>query len=118
MTPDEMAAEMSRLSKLLDDALAYSGRQVKEYADAEADYRKAKGEAWVRVRLEMPSATVPERSAWVEASTSELRKRRDICDGMRQVGIEAIRSRRSQISACQSLMAAAKAEAEFARTAP
>lgn len=31
MTPDEMAAEMFRLSRLLDDALAYSGRQVKQY---------------------------------------------------------------------------------------
>lgn len=113
-----MAEEMMRLSHLLDDALAYSGRQVKQYAEAEADYRKAKGQAWVKVRIELPSANVPERSAWVESVTSDLRKARDIADGMRQVGIEAIRSRRSQIGALQSLLARDRAEAEFARTGP
>lgn len=118
MTPEEMAAEMFRLSRLLDDALAYSGRQVKAYAEAESDYRKATGQAWVTVKLELPNGTVAERGAWVDAFTSELRKARDIADGMRQVGIEAIRSRRQQLSALQSLLARDRAEAELARTGP
>jgi hypothetical protein len=111
----DYAAEMMRLSKLLDDGLAYMGRQVKEYAAAEMAYRLAKGKAWVQVRAEIPSGTVPERSAWVEATTAELRYARDLADGMRQTGLEAVRSRRAQISAYQSLLARDRAEAEFAR---
>ena len=118
MTPEEVAVEMRRLSALLDDALAYSGRQVKQYAEAEQHYRKARGDAWVKVRVELPNATVAERDAWVDAVTAELRQARDIADGMRQVGIEAIRSRRQQISALQSLLARDKAEAELAWYGP
>lgn len=113
-----MAEEMRRLSQLLDDALGYSGRQVKAYADAESAYRQGRASAWVKVRIDLPNATVAERDAWVDGVTAELRKARDIADGMRQVGIEAIRSRRQQISALQSLLARDKAEAELARTGP
>lgn len=114
MTFEEIAAEMFRLSKLLDDGLAYLGRQAKEFANAEAAYREAKAKAW----LEAPAGTVPEREAWVNGRTAQLRRERDLADGMRQTGLEAVRSRRAQISALQSVLARDRAEAEFARTGP
>jgi hypothetical protein len=105
---------MSRLSRLLDRGLDALRDSARDYADAEQEYRKAKAQAWVSV----PEGTVPERQAKVDAATAGLRHARDLADGMRQAALEAVRSRRAQISALQSLLNAHRAEAEFARTAP
>jgi hypothetical protein len=110
----DLYAEMIRLSGLLDDALNYLGRQTKEFAEAEADYRHAKARAWV----EAPKGTVPEREAWVNGVTADQRKRRDLADGMRQAGLEAVRSRRAQLSALQTISNAHREEAALARTGP
>jgi hypothetical protein len=48
----------------------------------------------------------------------DLRHRRDLADGQRLAALEACRSRRTQLSALQSLLAAHKSEADFARTGP
>ncbi len=114
MNAQEMATEGARLSKLLDDALNYVGRQVKEAAEAEREYRKDKALAW----LQAPSGTVPEREAWVNGQTADQRFRRDLADGMRRAGMEAVHSRRQQISLLQSVANAYKAEAEFIGRAP
>lgn len=103
-----------RLSKLLDDALSYLGRQVREYADAEQTYRQAKARAWV----EAPAGTVPEREAHVNGLTAEERRAKDLAEGMRQAALEAVRSRRAQISALQTLANQRREEAAFARTGP
>ena len=115
---DDLAAERTRLSDLLDEALSYSGKQVKQFAEAERAYREAKDMAMVTAKVELPKATVSERNARVDAATADLRKARDIADGMRQVGIEAIRSRRQQLSAWQTLTNIYVEEAKFARTGP
>lgn len=114
MTSAELIAEAMRLSGLLDDALSYLRRQTVEYASSENAYRKAKAEAW----LKCPSGTVPEREAAVNAAVADQRQVRDLADGMRQAALEAVRSRRAQISALQSMLNAQKAEADFARTGP
>lgn len=113
VTIEDAAAEMRRLSQLLDDALGYLARQVDEYAEAESAYRKQRSLAWAQT-----TGTAKEREDAVNAMTAEFRKRRDLADGMRQVGLESIRSRRVQISAWQSLLARDRAEAEFSRTGP
>lgn len=118
MTAADYAADVRRYCDDLDQALRWSADRVKDYAAKEAAYRKAKSDAWVRVRLELPSGTVPERNAWVEAVTADLRQERDIAEGMRQHSYELIRSRRSQISAVQSLLANERAESEYVRTGP
>jgi hypothetical protein len=111
MNPADAAAEMERLSKLLDAGLAAIVTQVNTYAEKERDYRKAKAEAWVQV-----SGTAKEREAQVDAMSADARYMRDLADGMRQAALEAVRSRRAQLSALQSLLAGHRAEAEFVRT--
>lgn len=114
MNLSDTAEEMRRLSLLLDQGLTFLREQGREFAEAEAEYRKAKALAW----LHAPAGTVPEREAFVNGATANDRKRRDLADVMRQAALESVRSRRGQISALQSLLAADRAEAEFAKTAP
>ncbi len=114
MNASEMAQEGRRLTALLDDALGYVRRQVQEAAEAERVYRKDKAEAWLRA----PSGTVAEREAWVNGVTADARFRRDLADNMRRAGMEAVHSRRAQISLLQSVANAYRAEAEMCRTGP
>lgn len=109
-----MVDEFGRLSGLLSDGLEAMRRQATELADAENVYRKAKAEAWLRA----PAGTVPEREAFVNAATADQRKRRDLAEYMRTAAIEAVRSRRTQISALQTMLNAYQEEARFERTAP
>ena len=113
MTTDELVDEMVRLSHLLDDALEFLKRQVAEYAAAEDAYRMAHALAF----LEAPGIG-PARKAQADRQTSEQRRRAHLAEGMRQAGLEAVRSRRAQISALQSLLNVVRAEAEFSRTGP
>lgn len=110
-------AEMQRLSRQLNDALTLLHGQVNAYAAAEADYRRGKARAWAECPKEKGTIAA-EREAMVDAATSDLRQVRDLADGMRQAALEAVRSRRAQISALQTLMNGYRAEAEFARTGP
>lgn len=125
MNPHEASAEVERLSRLLDAALDQLREQSVSVAEAEHAYRRAKAEAWVRcpnddagVKAGEREWTAARREAWVNADTASLRRDRDMADGLRQAALEAVRSRRTQVSALQSLLAADRAEAEFARTGP
>lgn len=114
------AEEFGRLSNLLEKGLAQLRVQSQALAEAEQAYRQAKAEAWVKAptgehRGEWP---VPQREAWVDAETADLRYVRDLAEGTRQAALEAVRSRRTQISAWQSLLGAEREEAAFSRTAP
>jgi hypothetical protein len=106
--------EVNRLSTLIDEGIKALSRFAREAAESEHDYRKAKAIAWQIA----PPGTVPMREAWVDAETAEQRLRLDLAEGSRSAALEAVRSRRQQLSAVQSLLAAHKAEAEFARTGP
>lgn len=111
---DDLIAEGFRLSQLLDDALAFFRNQVEEAASLEHDYRKARSEAWQMA----PDGRAREEEDWVKASTAGARERRDVAEGMKRAAVEAIRSRRQQISLVQSAMSARKSETEFAATGP
>jgi len=106
--------EIERLSALIDEGIKALVASAQEVAQAEHDYRKAKAIAWV----EAPGGTVPVRESWVDSETAEHRMRLDLADGMRVASLEAVRSRRQQLSAVQSLLAAHKADADFHRTRP
>lgn len=110
----QYAAEMERLSALIDKGITALTEQAREMAQAEHDYRKAKAVAWTQA----PPGTVPVREAWVESETAEHRLRLDMAEGMRLAALESIRSRRQQLSALQSMLAAVKSEMDFARTGP
>jgi hypothetical protein len=106
--------EVARFNTLLDNGLRSLRESAVEVAQAEFDYRKAKAIAWQTA----PAGTVPMREAFVDAETAEQRQRLDLAEGLRSASLEAVRSRRQQLSAVQSLLAAHKAEADFARTGP
>lgn len=111
MTTAEMAAEIRRLIDLLDKSLELLNEEAREYAEAEDAYRMAKARAYMQAE-----GTVAERQAQADLATSAERRRAYIADGLRQAALEAVRSRRGQLSAMQSLLAKDRAEAEFART--
>lgn len=113
-----MAQEVERLSTLLNEALDELREDAIDLANSEAAYRKDKALAWAEVKEVLPKGTVAEREAWVNAKTADLRLVRDMADLMRQAALEAVRSRRTQISSLQSLLSAHTEEAKFTRTAP
>lgn len=113
LTPDELTTEMLRLSKLIDAALDYLKVVTQEYARAEDAYRVAHAEAFLKA-----DGTGAHRKALADSVTSKQRQAAHLADGMRTAALEAIRSRRAQLSALQTIANGYKAEADFARTAP
>jgi hypothetical protein len=109
----EMAAEGRRLSGLLDKALSKHAEHVRAAAEAEQKYRHARQVAYLQT-----SGTVDEKKAAVDDKTADLRFERDLAEGLRQTALEAIRSRRVQISLIQSVMATEREEMGFTRTGP
>lgn len=104
---------MISLSRSLDEALSYLRQMASEYAVAEDKYRMAKATSYLEA-----AGTVDARRAQVDLATSTERVAAHIAEGMKQAALEAVRSRRQQLSALQSLLSAHRAEAEFARTSP
>jgi hypothetical protein len=109
----EMAEEGRRLSGLLDKALRKHAEHVQAAAEAERKYRHGRQVAYLQT-----SGTVDERKAAVDDKTADLRFERDLAEGLRQTALEAIRSRRAQVSLLQSVANAYKAEAGFDRFGP
>ena len=106
-----LTAEAWRLSGLLDKGIIALRDAAVAYAEAEHEYRERKAMAY----LETESGTVAEREAHVYAVVGGYRRDRDLADGQRLAALEAVRSRRAQLSALQSLISAFKSEAELAR---
>jgi hypothetical protein len=111
MTLNEMIHETNRLSKLIDAGISALVQASSNMARAEHALRKATAVAWA----EAPSGTVPFKEAWVEAAAADEKLAFDIAESSRYNALEAVRSRRAQLSAIQSIMAAYRAEAELAR---
>jgi hypothetical protein len=111
--PDLMA-EAFRLSKKIDAGVSSLNTSARESADAEREYRKAKAQAW----LIHTDGTAKEREAQVDATTADLRYVRDLAEAGRQASLEALRSRRQQLSAVQTLVSALKSELEHSQYGP
>lgn len=114
MVNAEFIEEGRRLSQLTDDSLAFLKEKVREAAASERDYRKLQG---VKM-LQAPTGTVLEKEMWLRAQCADARFVRDLADGMRQAAIEAVRSRRQQLSLLQSYMAGEREELALTRTGP
>jgi|LakMenEpi03Aug12_release.lakeMendotaPanAssembly.Ray.scaffolds.fasta_scaffold01756_25 hypothetical protein len=113
--------EMRRLSSLIDDALEELKRFAVDLAESENRYRHSRSKAWGMVSKTTDDGVkrlAAEIEAEVDELTADLRFARDRADYLRQVALEAVRSRRQQLSAWQSWVAAERAEAEFVRTSP
>ena len=111
MDLEHLTAEAWRLSQLLDKGIVALRDAAVAYAEAEHEYRERNAMAY----LDTESGTVAEREAHVYALVGDFRRRRDLADGQKLATLEAVRSRRAQISAIQSVLAAHRAEAELAR---
>ena len=105
-----LTAEAWRLSGLLDRGVSALREAAVAYAEAEHDYRRAKAEAYLTT-----VGTVAEREAQTYGLVGDARRARDLADGARLAALEAVRSRRTQLSALQSLLAAHRSETELAR---
>lgn len=114
MTVAEMVAEASRLSTKIDEGVRTLASAAREVAEAEHAYRLAKAQAWIVIA----EGTAKEREAQVDAATADERRVRDLAEASRLAALEALRSRRAQLSMLQSLAAAHRAEAEHARYGP
>lgn len=112
----ELAAEVRRLSHLLDKALRVLREAGAAHAEAEHDYRLDRGQAWAVTAGQ--GMVVPEREAEVDSVTAGKRRDRDLAAALEKSALEAVRARRQQLSALQSLMAGAREEAAFVRTGP
>lgn len=125
MNLDEVATEMSRLSRLLASGLQAMRDQAAELADSEMDYRKAVAEAWLHAPMDEPDTKAGDRhwiaaarEAWVNGQTADKRRRRDLAEGMGRAAYQSVRARQTQLSTLQTLINADRAEREFARTGP
>lgn len=107
----ELIEEARRLSRLIDKGVEALRIAAVEVAEAEQAYRLAKAQAWVMVDGELAK----DREAQVDAACADLRKVRDIAEGTRQAALEGLRSRRVQLSALQSILAATRTEMDLAR---
>lgn len=117
MNTAEALAEANRLSGLIDLAIDALKNTSVEYAKSEQAYRKRKSQAWVECKAHA-DMLAKEKEAWVDSASSDDRYKRDVAEGMRQAALEAVRSRRAQLSALQTFLNAERAEADFARTGP
>jgi len=123
----ELNMRLIQASDDLTTALEALNAQVQAFARAEHQYRSAKARGFLAV---VGAKNVAEREALAESSISpdpitgealtlgDLRYRRDLAEGLKLSALEAVRSRRGQLSAVQTLASLSKAEAEFARTGP
>ena len=119
----DAAAEIRRLSALADKGVPALREAADEAANAEHAYRRTKARCWAEsATLTHPETGKPEtagaREAWVDGQCADARMGRDIAEGMRQAALEALRTRRQQLSALQSLLAADRAEAQIAAYHP
>jgi hypothetical protein len=111
MNVAEMVDEVRRLSDLLDNGITALRQKGHAAAEAERDYRKAKAQAWVTAA----DGTGPERQAAVDGQCADLRYARDLAENQAKAALEAVRARRQQLSALQSIAAAQREEAGFAK---
>lgn len=114
VTISEATEQLLSLSRQLHVALDWLRDTASDSADKERQYRKARALAWV----EHTEGTAGFREAQVDSSTADLRYERDLAEKLERAAIEKIRAVRQEIGAWQTMLAAHRAEAEFARTGP
>jgi len=93
VTIEELAGEARRLSDLLDRGIAALRDAARGFADAEHAYRLAHAQAYLQ-----SEGTVGEREAQTYVAVGTLRRDRDYADAIRTAALEAVRSRRTQLS--------------------
>lgn len=108
-----LIAEAQRLSGLIDNGVKALTEAARNLAEAEHAYRLARAEAWHHTE-----GTAKQREDEVNALTAAERRVRDLAEAGRMSALEALRSRRQQLSALQSIANAVRSEADLANYGP
>lgn len=98
----------------LNDAQAGLEHRIQEAAEAERTYKIAEASLF----LAADGRNVREREAKAEPGLSALRYRSHLAEGLSKAGLEAVRNKRTILSALQTVANLSKEEAAFARTGP
>lgn len=107
----DLVREASRLSAKIDEGVRTLAEAASKVARAEHDYRRLRGQLWAQT----PDGTARAREAWVDSESAGLRLARDLAEATRMSALEALRSRRAQLSSVQTLAGIQRAEAELAK---
>lgn len=100
MPEDTILTEGARFSKLIDEALAEYKKWLHKASIAEKAYTVAKQEAWTMAE----GKTVAQRQAWVDDFIVAEKLDLNIAESGAKINLEALRSRRQQMSYVQSLL--------------
>lgn len=112
-TPGQLVQLMLKASRDLDAAQDYLYASTRAHSDAERRYRQARSNAYLAT-----SGTVGEREASVTKTVDAEFYAAHLAEGLSKASLEAVRSRRTQLSVLQSIASAVKEEAALARTGP
>lgn len=123
VSPADLVPEMHRLSEELDHALGDLTERSHKWAEAENAYRMARAKSQLKASGELESQgferpTVDEKRAYVDLQTPKERLEAHMQEALMNAAREAVRARRSQLSALQSAAAAVRAEIEMASMGP
>lgn len=89
-------------------------RRIQEAAEAERAYKIAESSLF----LAAEGRNKEERQAKAEPGVSDLRYRAHLAEGLSKAGLEAVRNKRTILSALQTVANLSKEEAAFSRTGP
>ena len=109
LTPAELVTMLLDTSRDLDAAQDELRRCIIEDARAEQRARRAKAIAYIAA-----SGTEGARKAAVDQTTDEDQYAAHLADGMVKAAMEAVRSKRAQLSALQTMATSIKTELELA----
>ena len=112
----QIQTNIRHYEQLLDDALGYARRAAAEYSESDDDYRTRHAKEFILAKDGGDTDALAKAKA--DAATEGIRKRARLAASMDKIAVEAIRSRRTQISAEQSLLGAHREEAAYGRTGP
>jgi len=112
----QIEANVRHYQALLDDALGYAKRAAEEHSTADDEYRVKHAKAFLEAKD--GGATDAQAKATADVATEGIRQRARLAESMDKLAIEAVRSRRTQISAEQSLLGSHREEAAYGRMGP
>ena len=115
-TPRDILDKLLEFSQLLDDAIEAADDAAEEYAEADDDYRVSHARAFIKAKD--GGATDQLAKAMADLATEGIRKRARLSEALSKNRLEAVRSRRAQLSAIQTGGNALKAELDMARYGP
>jgi hypothetical protein len=117
----ELVEELREKLDNVDESIGELYGANAKYAEAEHEYRMARARAWIQTVEEYKSKPRSERptvdhiEAIVDLSVEKERFRAKLAEGIKEAAMESVRSRRTQLSAVQTVANAYRAEIEFSR---